>query len=67
VKDLAATIDRAACDAVVIATPIDLTRVIRINKPSARVEYTLQEIGHPDLEDVLQGFIGEQGDRGLRE
>jgi len=56
-KDLAATIDRAACDSVVIATPIDLARVIRINKPSARVEYTLQEIGRPDLADVLDDFI----------
>ena len=60
VKDLAATIDRADCDAVVIATPIDLTRVIRINKPSCRVEYTLQEIGRPDLADVLDGFISSR-------
>jgi len=60
VRDLAATIDRAACDSVVIATPIDLARVIRINKPSARVEYTLQEIGQPDLADVLEGFIGNR-------
>jgi len=57
VRDLAATIDRTPCDSVVIATPIDLARVIKINKPSTRVEYTLQEIGHPDLEDVLDDFI----------
>jgi predicted GTPase len=61
VKDLAATIDRADCDTVVIATPIDLTRVIKINKPTARVEYALQEIGRPDLTDVIEGFIRERG------
>ena len=59
VRDLAAAINKADCDAVVIATPIDLARVIKINKPSARVEYTLQEIGRPDLADVLDGFIGD--------
>jgi predicted GTPase len=56
-NDLAATIERADCDSVVIATPIDLERVLRINKPSTRVEYSLQEIGRPDLSDVLSGFI----------
>jgi predicted GTPase len=55
--DLTATIERADCDSVVVATPIDLARVIRINKPSARVEYSLQEIGSPDLKDVLTNFI----------
>ena len=60
VRDLAATIDRADCDAVVIATPIDLARVIKINKPSARVEYALQEIGRPDLADVIDDFIKKQ-------
>jgi predicted GTPase len=38
---------------VVIGTPIDLTRVLKINKPSVRVQYELQEIGKPDLEEVL--------------
>jgi predicted GTPase len=61
VKDLAATIARADCDAVVIATPIDLARVIRINKPSCRVEYALQEIGRPNLADTLEGFIKRRG------
>jgi len=56
-SDLAATIERADCDSVVIATPIDLSRVIKINKPSTRVEYSLQEIGHPDMEDVLKDII----------
>ena len=57
VKDLAATIERSDCDSVIIATPIDLGRVIKINKPNTRVEYTLQEIGRPDMEDVLKPVI----------
>ncbi|MDR3012308.1 MAG: cyclic 2,3-diphosphoglycerate synthase [Chitinispirillales bacterium] len=59
IKDLSATIDRTDCDAVVIATPIDLQRIIKINKPSTRVEYMLQEIGKPDLEEVLDDFIAK--------
>jgi predicted GTPase len=56
VKDLAATIEKADCDSVIIATPIDLGRVIRINKPSVRVTYSLQEIGRPDMADVLEQY-----------
>jgi len=56
-KDLSATIEKTNCDSVVIATPIDLQRVIKINKPCARVEYSLQEIGKPDIDDVLDKFI----------
>ncbi|MCL2148800.1 MAG: cyclic 2,3-diphosphoglycerate synthase [Methanomassiliicoccaceae archaeon] len=56
-KDLSATIDRTDCDTVVIATPIDLQRVIKISKPCTRVGYDLQEIGKPDLEMVLDGFV----------
>ena len=53
VKDLEATINATACDAVVIGTPIDLRRVCSIEKPSTRVMYELQEIGDTNLEDVL--------------
>ena len=56
-KDLAATVERVDCDAVVIATPIDLSRVIKINKPNTRVAYALHEIGHPNMEDVLAEFV----------
>jgi predicted GTPase len=56
-KDLSATIEKTDCDSVVIATPIDLGRVIKIAKPSTRVEYSLQEIGHPDMEDILGEFV----------
>ncbi len=56
-KDLEATIHRTPCDAVVIGTPIDLQRIIKIKKPAARVYYHLQEIGKPDLVMVLEEFI----------
>jgi predicted GTPase len=57
VKDLETTINKTKCDLVIIATPIDLTRIIKINKPTVRVEYSLAEIGRPNLEDVLKKFI----------
>ncbi len=57
VKDLEATIDRADADVVVIGTPIDLNRVIRITKPTARVRYELQEIGQPTLQTVLAPLV----------
>jgi len=56
-KDLEATIDRTECDSVVIGTPIDLSRIIKINKPFTRVNYNLQEIGRPNLTDVLDEFV----------
>ena len=60
-KDLEATINGADCEAVVIGTPIDLNRVIKINKPSTRVYYDLQEIGKPDLTGVLDEFTRRFG------
>ena len=54
IRDLSETISKTECDTVIIATPIDLNRVIKINKPSVRVKYVLQEIGKPDLEEVLK-------------
>jgi len=53
IEELAATIARVPCDAVVIATPIDLRRLVDLPRPSTRVRYELQEIGRPTLEDVL--------------
>ncbi|MGI6579957.1 MAG: cyclic 2,3-diphosphoglycerate synthase [Saccharofermentanales bacterium] len=57
ITDLAATIDACECDSVIIATPIDLKRVIDISKPCVKVDYQLQEIGKPDLEMVIGDFI----------
>ncbi len=55
-KDLETTINNADCDSVIIATPIDLNRIIKITKPNTRVYYDLQEIGAPDLTSVLVDF-----------
>jgi len=60
-KDLEETINRTDCDAVLIGTPIDLSRVININKPYTRVHYELNEVGKPDLKEILDDFIKEQG------
>jgi predicted GTPase len=57
VKDLEATINKVVCDSVIIATPIDLNRLIKIKKPNTRVYYDLQEIGKPDLTDILNDFL----------
>jgi len=56
-RDLETTINNTECDAVVIGTPIDLNRIIKIDKPSTRVCYNLQEIGRPNLTEVLKDFI----------
>jgi predicted GTPase len=60
IKDLEATINAADVDLVVIGTPIDLTRVLKINKPYQRVRYELQEIGKPTLKDLLMKKFGEK-------
>ncbi len=56
-KDLETTINNTDCDTVIIATPIDLNRIIKIRKPTTRVYYDLQEIGKPDLSEVIDEFI----------
>ena len=56
-KDLEETINNTECDSVVVGTPIDLNRIINIQKPNTRVYYDLQEIGNPNLEDVIDEFI----------
>jgi len=57
VEDLEETINGANCDVVVSGTPINLLRVINVNKPVVRVRYELNEIGHPDLKDVLERML----------
>jgi predicted GTPase len=57
VRDLEETINKSDCDLVIIATPIDLGKLIKINKPSVRVQYELQEIGQPTLDSVLAKFL----------
>lgn len=60
-KDLEETINKTDCDAVIIGTPIDLSRVIEINKPCTRVHYDLDEVGNPNLKDILNDFIEKHG------
>lgn len=54
VKDLETTINKTKCDSVIIGTPIDLRRLVKINKPSTRVTYDLQELGDITVESVLK-------------
>jgi len=54
--ELAQTIDKVDCDLVIGATPIDLGRLIKTNKKILRVTYELEEIGSPDLKEVLREF-----------
>jgi predicted GTPase len=56
-EDLEKTINNTECDTVIIATPIDLNRIIKIKKPNTRVYYDLQEIGYPNLSGVVDEFI----------
>ncbi len=57
VKDLEETINATPCDVVVTGTPIDISRVLKVNKPILRVRYDLQVIGKPDLKSVVEGFL----------
>lgn len=57
IKDLEATINNVSCDLVIIATPVDLTRIISINKPMLKVGYELQEIGKPDLAELIKKHL----------
>jgi predicted GTPase len=56
IHDLSQTISRIDCDLIVSATPIDLNRLIQTKQPMLPVGYELEEIGSPNLEDVLQKF-----------
>jgi predicted GTPase len=56
--DLEETIRATPCDLVIVATPIDLARVISIDKPTQRVRYELQELGQPTVSEVLRAKFG---------
>jgi predicted GTPase len=57
VKDLEETINKVPCDTVIIGTPINLKRIVKMNKPAVRVSYELEEIGSPDLAAILRDFV----------
>jgi predicted GTPase len=63
VKDLEATINHTDCDVVIIGTPIDLSRLLKINKPFTRAHYDLEEIGYPRLTNILDEFLVRAGIR----
>jgi predicted GTPase len=54
VKELEETINKTPCDLVLIGTPIDLRRIVNIKHPTDRVRYELEEIGKPDLQEILE-------------
>ncbi len=58
IKELEETINRIPADLVVIGTPIDLRRVVKLNKPAVRIRYELEEIGKPNLEDIIKKYFG---------
>ena len=61
IKDLEDTINRVDCDSIVIGTPIDLRRIIKIDKPSTRIYYELEEIAKPNLSEILEDFMKKHG------
>ena len=61
VAELETTINSVPCDTVVVGTPIDIGRLIDINKPLVRVKYSIEEITKPDLTDIMKSFCKERG------
>ena len=56
-SDLQKTINATPCDLVLVASPIDLRRIIKINKKALRVGYELVEQGNPTLQEILENFL----------
>jgi len=61
IKDLETSINNTDCDVVIIATPIDLSRIVKINKPTVKIGYELQEIGYPNFDIILTDFCQKKG------
>lgn len=59
-KELEETINKTPCDVVITGTPIDISRVLKVNKPIIRVRYELQVIGKPDLRTIVAEFLRKQ-------
>ena len=59
-QELEETIRRTPCDVVVIATPVDLGSILKIDKPFVRVGYEVEELGQPRLSDLLSSFLAKQ-------
>ncbi|RKY98326.1 MAG: GTPase, partial [Candidatus Hydrothermota bacterium] len=56
-QELEETINKTPADLVVVATPINLGKILNLNKPYVRVKYELQEIGRPTLQDIIVKFF----------
>jgi predicted GTPase len=63
VRDLEASINGANCDVVITGTPIDLRRILKVNKPIVRARYEMAEIGRPGLEEIIAEWWGRMEDR----
>ena len=61
--DLAATIAAVDCDTIIVASPVDLGRLIALPKPHCRARYDLEEIGHPALAEVISDFLRNTANR----
>jgi predicted GTPase len=64
IEELEKTINKTGCDAVVVGTPIDIGRLLYVDKPTVRVNYELDEIGEPNLKSVLDKFLRKKKLRG---
>ena len=60
IKELEETINQASADLVIAATPINLTRILKVNKPMVQVEYRLKEISKPDMKDIVTEFLNKR-------
>lgn len=58
IRELEQTIEKTPCDSVLLGTPIDIRRIMKITKPAARVRYEMREVTKPDLEELLKKFPG---------
>jgi predicted GTPase len=59
-KDMESTIQAIPCDLVLVATPIDLSRLIKISQPVLRVSYRVEDWGEPTLDQVVEEFLRRQ-------
>lgn len=63
--ELEETINRVPCDLVLVATPIDLARVVKLNKPCLRVTYEVEDLTRPGLVEILTKFTREHATAGV--
>jgi predicted GTPase len=67
IRELEETINKAECDSVIIASPIDLRRLIQINKPSTYVLYDLADMDRPYLREKIEEFISKSISKSMRD